>query len=85
MGDIGKGYSGGRPETKGKKIELPLTVDLVTNQFLAGLAAYGRFGTSRQDVLLFILRSWLWEHESRLREAILSAEKPLGIVDEDEG
>lgn len=81
MGDVGqqKGAAG-RPESKAKKTDLPLSIDLITNRMLETLAGYGRFGTSRQEVLLFIVRSWLWENEPRLKAAISLEETPLGIV-----
>jgi hypothetical protein len=44
------------------------------------LVAYGRFGRSRPDVALFIIRSWLMENEAYLKSAIISRETPLGYV-----
>jgi hypothetical protein len=76
--DQSKG-SAGRPESKTRKVDLPLSIDLVTNRMLQTLAGYGRLGTSRQEVVLFILRSWFWENESRLITGISSEETPLGI------
>ncbi len=70
----------GRPESKVKKKDLPLAIDPVTYRMLETLEGYGRFGTSKQEVLLFIVRSWFWENEARLKAALSSAETPLGAV-----
>lgn len=71
----------GRPENTVPSFNLQITtVDPVTFRMLDTLVAYGRFGRSRPDVALFIIRSWLMEREEYLKSAIASREVPLGYV-----
>jgi hypothetical protein len=81
MGDDTGKKTGGRPENDvpGRRVELT-TVDPVTYRMIEALVAYGRFGRSKQDVILFIVRSWLLEREEYLKTAIASRERPLGFV-----
>ena len=73
---------GGRPENNVPAREVDIkTMDSVTFRMLEALVAYGRFGRSKQEVALFIIRSWLLEKEEYLRSAIMSREMPLGRVD----
>jgi hypothetical protein len=69
----------GRPENKARTEKVTLPVDPATLRMLDSLSAYGRFGVTRPDVVLTILRMWLWDNESRLREGILSSSKPFGV------
>lgn len=55
-------------------------VDPVTYRMIETLASYGRFGTTNPEVALFIIRSWLMEHEEYLKNAIASRENPLGHI-----
>ena len=57
---------------------LKLRLDPSTSKMLEELEVYGRIGTSKQEIVMFIVRSWLWENEARLRAAILSIERPFG-------
>jgi hypothetical protein len=70
----------GRPRNGVDTEPLVLRLDPVTAKMLEALKGYGRFGPNRQDVVLYILRSWLWENEARLRIAISSKDRPLGFV-----
>jgi hypothetical protein len=71
----------GRPESEVPAREVRITnMDPVTFRMLEGLAMYGRFGRTKQEVILFILRSWLLERESGLRSAIASRDAPLGVI-----
>jgi hypothetical protein len=36
------------------------------------------------EIVFLVLRSWLWENESRLKEAIQSKEAPFGVVQDGE-
>jgi hypothetical protein len=71
----------GRPESSvpGRSIEIT-TVDPVTFRMIEALVAYGRFGRSKPEVALFIIRSWLLEKEAYLKVAIANRESPLGHV-----
>lgn len=70
---------GGRPERNipSHTIEIK-AMDPVTFRMIETLAAYGRFGCSKPEVALFIIRSWLMEREEYLRKAIASQDSPLG-------
>ena len=73
--------SAGRPESIVPSLKLEITnVDPVTFRMLETLAAYGRFGQSRPQVALFIIRSWLMDKEAYLKSAITSRDAPLGYV-----
>jgi hypothetical protein len=71
----------GRPEhsVPSRSIEIT-TVDPVSFRMIEALVAYGRFGRTRPEVALFIIRSWLLEKEEYLKGAIASRENPLGRV-----
>jgi hypothetical protein len=69
---------GGRPRKKVRTEPLKLRLDPTTSKMLEELQSYGRLGTTKQDIVMHIVRSWLWEHENRLRVGIASKESPLG-------
>jgi hypothetical protein len=71
----------GRPENSvpGRQLDIT-TVDPVTFRMIEALVAYGRFGRSKQEVALFIIRSWLLDKEEYLKSAIAARESPLGYV-----
>jgi hypothetical protein len=56
------------------------SVDPVTSRMIDALVSYGRFGETRPAVALFIIRTWLFENEDRLKGAIAAREAPLGHV-----
>jgi hypothetical protein len=68
----------GRPKSKVPKEVLKLRLDPTTLRMLEELEIYGRFGTTKQDIVMHILRTWLWEHEARLIAGIASKVSPLG-------
>jgi len=70
----------GRPENKIPPIDVTLPVDPITLKMLDALKNYGRFGRTRQEVILFIIRVWFWEHEDRLRSDISRPGNPLGVA-----
>ncbi len=70
----------GRPKNDIDIELLTLRLDPITLRMLEALRGYGRFGATRQEIILYILRSWLWENEPRLKTAIASKDKPLGPV-----
>ena len=69
----------GRPENRVSNEKLTVPFDPATLKMLDSLSVYGRFGVTRQDVALFIIRLWLWENESRLNNTIQNSSKPYGI------
>lgn len=73
--------SAGRPrnETPPKEITIS-NMDPLTFRMLGTLIEYGRFGRSRPEIALFIIRSWLWENEEKLKAGIEASDKPLGSV-----
>ncbi len=74
----------GRPRRKVDTESLSLQLDPASARMLEALEIYGRVGTTKQEIVLYVLRSWLWENESRLRAAIQSKETPFGEVRESE-
>lgn len=82
MGEDTLKKTGGRPESNvpARNIDIT-TVDPVTFRMIEALVSYGRFGRTKQEVALFIIRSWLLEKEEYLRAAIASREIPLGRVE----
>ena len=68
----------GRPESRVDTELVKLAnVDLTTIRILNALIEYGRFGTTRQEIIMFILRSWFWENEAHLRELLGPTENPF--------
>jgi hypothetical protein len=74
----------GRPKRKVDTEPLSLQLDPATARMLEALEAYGRVGTTKPEIVLYILRSWLWENEQRLRAAIQSKETPFGVLQDPE-
>lgn len=74
----------GRPKRKVDTEPLNLQLDPATARMLETLEAYGRLGTTKQEIVLYVLRSWLWENEERLKQAIQSKEAPFGTIAESE-
>jgi len=72
----------GRPKRKVETEPLTLQLDPATVRILEALELHGRLGTTKQEIVMYILRSWLWENEARLKESIQSSESPLGSVPE---
>jgi hypothetical protein len=68
----------GRPKGKVDTEEVKLAADPTTIKILDSLIEYGRFGTTRSEIVMFIIRSWFWENETRLKTAIASKDRPLG-------
>ena len=83
-GDLPVGDRQIRPKHKVDTEPLTVPLDPATARMLEALEAYGRLGTTKQEIILHLLRSWLWENESRLREAIKSREAPFGPPQESE-
>lgn len=55
---------GNSVETK----KLQLTVDVATDRIVGEIAALGIHGTSKSEVACSILRMWLWDNHTKLRE-----------------
>jgi hypothetical protein len=62
-----------------RKIEIT-TADPVTVRMLEALVNYGRYGDSKQQVALHIIRTWLTENEEYLKKEIAARYEPLGEV-----
>jgi hypothetical protein len=72
----------GRPERIVPNRQIDITaMDPVTFRMIEALVAYGRFGRTKQEVALFIIRSWLLDREAYLKTAIAARESPLGLVE----
>lgn len=74
----------GRPKRRVETEPLNLQLDPTTARMLEALEVYGRLGTTKQEIVLYVLRSWLWENEGRLKESIQSKEMPLGMTREND-
>jgi hypothetical protein len=75
---------GGRPKNTAPSHTIEIrTVDAITFRMLETLVSYGRFGDSKQQVALFIIRQWLLENEDSLKRAIAARKFPLGDIDPD--
>ena len=48
--------------------KLQLTVDIATDRVIGEITSLGIHGTSKSEVACSILRMWLWENQSKLRE-----------------
>ena len=80
MGEPEETRPPGRPQSKTGSRQLTITnMDVLTFRMLGTLVEYGRFGRSRPEVALFVLRSWLWDNEARLKSGIATSDKPLGM------
>lgn len=75
--DDPSGRKTGRPASKTRKAPFKVPLDPATSKMLEELEAYGRLGTTKQEIVMYILRSWLWENEARLRAAIASKDAPF--------
>lgn len=49
--------------------KLQLTVDVVTDRLIAEIAELGIHGVNKSEVATSIIRMWLWENQSRLRDS----------------
>lgn len=72
----------GRPKNKTRKGTFKLPLDPTTSRMLEELELYGRLGTTKQEIIMYILRSWLWENEARLKAGIASSDNPFGGTSE---
>ena len=70
----------GRPKRKVETEPLTIQLDPATVRILESLELYGRLGTTKQEIVMYALRSWLWENEPRLKEAITSRDAPFGTI-----
>jgi hypothetical protein len=81
MGGESARKQAGRPEGSVPKYNIDITtVDPITSRMIDALVAYGRFGRTRPEVALFIIRTWLLEREVYLKGAIENRDNPLGRV-----
>ncbi len=48
--------------------KLQLTVDVATDHLIGEIAHLGLHGTSKSEVACSIIRMWLWENQSKLRD-----------------
>lgn len=49
--------------------KLQLTVDVTTDRLVGEIAALGIHGVNKSEVACSILRMWIWENQSKLRES----------------
>lgn len=68
---------GRRPRTLSVRQIAMKGVDPATYRMIEALSCYGRFGDSPPAVALFIIRTWLFENEGRLKSAIDAGEALL--------
>ena len=52
--------------------KLQLTVDAATDRLVGQVAELGIHGTTKAEVACSILRMWLWENQSKLKESGIS-------------
>ena len=69
----------GRPRSKARTELCKLRLDPATSKMIEELEMYGRFGTTKQEIVMYIVRSWLWENETRLKDAVASKDRPFGF------
>ena len=48
--------------------KLQLTVDVATDRVIEEIVLLGLHGTNKSEVACSIIRMWLWENQSKLRE-----------------
>lgn len=70
----------GRPKRKVETEPLTIQLDPASVRILEALELYGRLGTTKQEIVIYILRTWLWENEPRLKAEIQSKESPFGPI-----
>jgi hypothetical protein len=56
--------------------KLQLTVDLATDQIIGEIALLGLHGTSKSEVACSIIRMWLWDNQSKLRDNGIEFRRP---------
>jgi hypothetical protein len=52
--------------------KLQVTVDAATDRLVGQVAELGIHGTTKAEVACSILRMWLWENQSKLKESGIS-------------
>ena len=65
-----------------KKVEtckIQLTIDRGTDRLLEEMISMGIHGTSKSEVAVAIIRSWLWANEEKLRQnGVALVRTPIG-------
>lgn len=56
--------------------KLQLTVDVVTDRLIEEIAAIGIHGVNKSEVASAIIRMWIWENQSKLRESGVEIRSP---------
>lgn len=49
--------------------KLQLTIDVVTDRLVGEIASLGIHGANKSEVASSIIRLWIWENQSKLRES----------------
>lgn len=62
---------------KAPTTKLQLTVDASTERLLQEMTALGVHGTTKSEVAVSILRSWLWANEEKLRQNGIALSTPV--------
>ena len=68
----------GRPRKEERTKTVPVTVDEATLIKLDALVEYGGYGTSRGEIVMFIVRVWLRDNHDKLRSDIVAKHTPFG-------
>ena len=58
--------------------KLQLTVDVATDRLVGEIAALGLHGTSKSEVACSIIRMWLWDNQTKLRDNGIVLQRPGG-------
>lgn len=56
--------------------KLQLTVDVATDRLIGDMTTLGIHGTNKSEVACSIIRMWLWENQTKLRENGVSLKFP---------
>ena len=56
--------------------KLQLTVDVATDRLVGEIAALGLHGTSKSEVACSIIRMWLWDNQTKLRDNGIELQRP---------
>ena len=56
--------------------KLQLTVDVATDRLVGEIASLGLHGTSKSEVACSIIRMWLWDNQTKLRDNGIELQRP---------
>ncbi len=61
-----------------KTVKLQMTVDETTDRVLEEMVGVGVHGTTKAEVGSWVIRTWVWENQDRLRMNGISLQKQAG-------